>query len=552
MHKKIFSAIFLTTTLLLIIANVMILLAVESILTKQAFIELKKEAKILETNISNLIENKIPNTYRISIIQENGEVIYDNTNENLQNHNDRVEIINAIINNEATSIRYSDTMKTNMLYFAKIINFDDKKIILRISQPKKDIENVIWNLLPYFAFEFILCSIICFFIARMLTKSIIKPLYKLNLENIIQKIPYTELKPLAQALKNEYKLIKNQLKGLKQKQAQMLLLTQNMSDGLVLLNKQGKILLANKKANEYFKNIEKMINIDEIDDHLFLQQVLLYLNKLKKDNQQQITTIKINNKECEVIFCPIHSKGKFRGIIIILRDIDALILAQNMRKEFSANVTHELKTPLTSIIASSEMINSNLVREKDLKIFIEKIEKEAKRLLEMIDEILKLSFLDENGVNITIDKINLKTITNSVLDRLQIIAKNKKITITSNLDNAYILGNKQLIENLIYNLCDNAIKYNKENGYIKINLQTQKSNIIFSIKDSGIGIPKEAQKRVFERFYCVDKSRSKNLGGTGLGLSIVKSVAKYHNAKIELNSKENKGSEFKITFASQA
>ena len=137
MHKKIFSAIFLTTTLLLIIANVMILLAVESILTKQAFIELKKEAKILETNISNLIENKIPNTYRISIIQENGEVIYDNTNENLQNHNDRVEIINAIINNEATSIRYSDTMKTNMLYFAKIINFDDKKIILRISQPKK-------------------------------------------------------------------------------------------------------------------------------------------------------------------------------------------------------------------------------------------------------------------------------------------------------------------------------------------------------------------------------------------------------------------------------
>ena len=285
---------------------------------------------------------------------------------------------------------------------------------------------------------------------------------------------------------------------------------------------------------------------------MFLQQVLLYLNTLKKDNQQQITTIKINNKECEVIFCPIHSKGKFRGIIIILRDIDALILAQNMRKEFSANVTHELKTPLTSIIASSEMINSNLVREKDLKIFIEKIEKEAKRLLEMIDEILKLSFLDENGVNITIDKINLKTITNSVLDRLQIIAKNKKITITSNLDNAYILGNKQLIENLIYNLCDNAIKYNKENGYIKINLQTQKSNIIFSIKDSGIGIPKEAQKRVFERFYCVDKSRSKNLGGTGLGLSIVKSVAKYHNAKIELNSKENKGSEFKITFASQA
>ena len=266
----------------------------------------------------------------------------------------------------------------------------------------------------------------------------------------------------------------------------------------------------------------------------------------------QNTTIKINNKECEVIFCPIHSKGKFRGIIIILRDIDALILAQNMRKEFSANVTHELKTPLTSIIASSEMINSNLVREKDVKIFIEKIEKEAKRLLEMIDEILKLSFLDENGVNITIDKINLKTITNSVLDRLQIIAKNKKITITSNLDNAYILGNKQLIENLIYNLCDNAIKYNKENGYIKINLQTQKSNIIFSIKDSGIGIPKEAQKRVFERFYCVDKSRSKNLGGTGLGLSIVKSVAKYHNAKIELNSKENKGSEFKITFASQA
>ncbi len=548
MYKKIFSSIFLTTIFTLVIANIIILFTIESILTKQAFLELKKEANVLENKILDLMNNRIPNTYRISIIKENGEVIYDNTNENLKNHSDRREIINAIINNEATSIRYSDTMNIKMLYFAKIIDFNNEKIILRISQPKKDIQNIIFNLLPYFGFEFILCTIICFFIAKILTTSIIKPLHKINLNNIAQQMPYTELKPFAQSLKNEHKLIKNQLKGLKQKQNQMLLLTQNMSDGLIMLNRQGKILLSNKKANQYFDNLEKITNINEINDYLFLQQVLLRLNTLKKDNKQQVLRIKINNKECEAVFCPIYSKVKFRGIIIILRDIDAILVMRNMRKEFSANVTHELKTPLTSILASSEMINNNLVKQEDINIFVEKIEKEAKRLLEMIDEILKLTFLDENKENIIMSQINLKKIINSVLDRLQVIAKNKKIDITSNLNDISILGNEQLIENLIYNLCDNAIKYNKEKGGIKIKLYKQKDKTIFSIKDNGIGIPKEEHNRIFERFYCVDKSRSKKIGGTGLGLSIVKSVAKCHNAKIELNSKENKGSEFRIIF----
>lgn len=548
MYKKIFSAIFITTALLLIIANIFILLTIKSMLIKQTFGELKQEAIIIEKNIPDLIQNKIKTTYRISLIKENGEVLYDNTNEKLDNHSNRKEVINAIINGEATSNRYSATMQTDMIYFSKVIDFNNEKFILRISKSKKEIENITWNFLPYFIVEFLLCSLLCFFIARILTNSIIKPLYKLNLKNNIQKIPYKELQPLAQALKSEYKLIKNQLKGLKQKQNQMLLLTQNMSDGLILLNKQGKILLANKKANEYFTNITKMININEIDDNAFLQRILFYLNALKKDNKQKIERITINNKEFESLFCPIHSKEKFRGIIVILRDIDAIVAMQNMRREFSANVTHELKTPLTSILASSEMINNNLVKKEDLQIFMEKIEKEAKRLLEMIDEILKLSFLDENGSNLIMKQVNLKTITKNVIDRLQVITKNNKIHISFNLDDVYILGNDQLLENLIYNLCDNAIKYNKEGGYIKINLQIQKDKAILSIKDNGIGIPKESQKRIFERFYCVDKSRSKKLGGTGLGLSIVKSVAKYHNAKIDLDSKENKGSEFKVIF----
>ncbi|PZT48562.1 hypothetical protein B6S12_03395 [Helicobacter valdiviensis] len=439
-------------------------------------------------------------------------------------------------------------MQSKMLYYATQATLQNEIVVLRLAMPKSNVEENFEEFLPFFALEFVLCLLLSFMIARVLTASIIKPLKTLTLDNLSQKMPYRELEPFIKALKQEHKAVKNKLKGLEHKQNQMLLLTQNMSDGIILLNKDGKILLVNERAEEYFNAISNLHSIYELKDALFLQKILPLLTLFKKHKKQQTEFVTLGNKECEVVFCPIHSKDKFKGIIIILHDLDAQKQAQKLRREFSANVTHELKTPLTSILASSEMLSNGLVSKEDTQQFLQKIEKEAKRLLEMIDEILRLSFLDEAQDHLPMQTVELKNIIQNVFERLKIIANNNKITLLSDLQECTIRGNGELLENLIYNLCDNAIKYNNKGGFVKVTLKKEQDGICLSVKDNGIGIPKESHKRIFERFYCVDKGRSKQLGGTGLGLSIVKSVAKLHHAKIEVKSKAGKGSEFLFYF----
>lgn len=548
MYKKIFLAIFLTCVSLLVLANLFLLFSLENALQKEAFSTLKKEAMLLKTHLFDVAKGEIPTTYRISIISKEGKVIYDNNANELGVHKDREEIKKALINKEARAVRYSHTMQSKMLYYATQATLQNEIVVLRLAMPKSNVEENFEEFLPFFALEFVLCLLLSFMIARVLTASIIKPLKTLTLDNLSQKMPYRELEPFIKALKQEHKAVKNKLKGLEHKQNQMLLLTQNMSDGIILLNKDGKILLVNERAEEYFNAISNLHSIYELKDALFLQKILPLLTLFKKHKKQQTEFVTLGNKECEVVFCPIHSKDKFKGIIIILHDLDAQKQAQKLRREFSANVTHELKTPLTSILASSEMLSNGLVSKEDTQQFLQKIEKEAKRLLEMIDEILRLSFLDEAQDHLPMQTVELKNIIQNVFERLKIIANNNKITLLSDLQECTIRGNGELLENLIYNLCDNAIKYNNKGGFVKVTLKKEQDGICLSVKDNGIGIPKESHKRIFERFYCVDKGRSKQLGGTGLGLSIVKSVAKLHHAKIEVKSKAGKGSEFLFYF----
>lgn len=237
--------------------------------------------------------------------------------------------------------------------------------------------------------------------------------------------------------------------------------------------------------------------------------------------------------------------------MVLVRDLSAQKKAKMLQRHFSANVTHELKTPLTAILAASEMISNNLVAKRDFSEFVGKIEREAQRLLAMIDEVLKLSFLDEQrdlSHTLPMQKLHLKTIIEDVLERLKLIAQKQHITIRTKLLDCTIMGNAELIENLVYNLCDNAIKYNKSKGLVHISLYKNDDKVVLEVRDSGVGIPKDSQARVFERFFCVDKGRSKQLGGTGLGLSIVESVAQYHNASVNLQSKLGEGSTFSVQF----
>lgn len=542
---------------LLFLANVFLIFSLESFFQKESLLDLKNQSKpLIEqlpqdlTKIELLLKSLKDSHYRISVIDTRGNVLYDSLKQDLENHIKREEVQNALLNGESTSIRYSDTLGAKTLYYAVFLK--ERELILRIAKEQKYIKALVFKLLPYFFLEFFLALLLCFLLARVLTKAILKPILKVDLEHLKKDSLYFELHSFVKKIKSQNKVIKTQLKHLRQKQQEMLLLAENMSDGLILLNQHGDILSTNKSVQKYFKNLNSHTIIYALEESHFLKTLLNLLKDFKKHKKQTSKTLQmqLSSFECEVIFTPIFVKHKCKGMVIIIRDITQTKLAQNLRKEFSANVTHELKTPLTSILASSEMLKNNLVKKEDIPNFIDKILAESTRLLAMIDEILKLSFFDEGGgETLQKQKIALHSSILKVAERLKLIAAQYEVEIILDLQECHILGEKSLIENLIFNLMDNAIKYNIKGGFVKVSLQDLGEKIRLSIQDSGIGIPQHLHQRIFERFFCVDKSRSKKLGGTGLGLSIVQSALSYHQASLEVKSEVGKGSEFIIIFS---
>ena len=561
MQKKIFYSIFSACFCLLLFVNTFFVFALESFLQKELFLQLQKQAllikphidEVLETRDSKgLLESLLKNQYRLRVIDRSGKVLYDNQANaaEMDNHSTREEIIGALKSGESKAIRHSDTLGQKTLYYALLL--EDKNLILRLSGTQEYIFELLLEFAPYFVFEILVLLVALYFLAKFLTQMILKPILEIDLEHLSEDLLYSELHSFVKKIKAQNKTIKNQFKHLRQKQQEMLLLTENMSDGLVLLNRHGSILNTNKAAQVYFSNLEGISSIYQLEDSGFLKIALECLREFKKNKNQnnKILQMQVSKYECEVVFSPIFSKsGKFKGMVIVLRNITEKKAAQSLRREFSANVTHELKTPLTSILASSEMIKNGLVAKEDLPDFIDRIALESKRLLEMIDSILKISFLEESGgEGLKQVRINLKNKVLETIKRLQLVAQKNEIKIISKLDECFIFGVNELLENLIFNLCDNAIKYNKKGGVVEIVLEDLQEEAVLRIKDSGVGIPKEALGRIFERFFCVDKGRSKKLGGTGLGLSIVKSALGYNNATIEVESEVGVGSEFVVHF----
>ena len=219
-----------------------------------------------------------------------------------------------------------------------------------------------------------------------------------------------------------------------------------------------------------------------------------------------------------------------------------------MRREFSANVSHELKTPLQAIMGCAELLENGMVNPDDKQRFYERIRSEASRLVVLIDDIMRLSQLDERNGDLHLDKVDLYKLSLGVAENLYESAAEKNITIKVSGKSAVIFGVRQVLREIIYNLSENAIKYNRQNGGVEISISDHPNNVVLTVSDAGIGIPDDHQSRIFERFYRVDKSHSKETGGTGLGLSIVKHAAQYHNATVELESKEEVGTKVTVTF----
>ena len=486
---------------------------------------------------------------RITWIAPDGKVLFDNdaSADSMENHILRQEVQSAKNSGNGEAYRISTTLGTNTYYYA--VKLDDGTI-LRLSRTNVSAYDMLQEALPILFAMILLIYLFSLLAARRMAKNIIAPINAINLEHPIMNELYEELNPMLIRLENQNEQIRQQMKTLKNQQREFSMIINNIEEGLILINHSYKILAINhsvlnilnaEKTNYINKNLLKLVNNDTV----------FQAAKNVMTGERQEFYLPLGNKIYQVIASPVTKHNTVKGALILFVDITEKRMAEKMRQEFSANVSHELKTPLTSISGFAELLQNNMVRPNDVPLFAGKIYKEAQRLINLIQDIIKLSQLDEKNSSFMKEPLNLSIICKQTILRLNDKALNKNVTLKfEDTTSSDIIGIRQLIEELVYNLIENAIKYNKENGIVTIKLDKNKDQLLFQVKDTGIGISEDDLPHVFERFYRADKSRSQiQVEGTGLGLAIVKHIAEFHHAQLSIDSKLNEGTCISIRFS---
>ena len=549
MKKKISITMCLMTAVSVIITAVMISLVIYRKNYNEMKSMIRAEAEYIsqaidteDINYLESVKNVTPS--HITWIDSNGNVIYDSAGENLSNHSDRPEIIDAVKNGSGESSRLSETFSEQTYYYAvKLTN----GTILRMSDTTSSIYHDIFSALPYTVIVIAIIIILAIIVSNNETEKIIKPINELDLDNPSNNLKYDELAPLLRRIEKQNSDIEKYISELKAKQVEFETVTENMSEGLIIINQKSTILSCNKSA----------VAILGGGEYNYISKSVFDLNHSKNfvdavENavvgKHDETALTINNRSYMVITNPVKHFDKISGAVIIIIDVTEKESREELRREFSANVSHELKTPLTAISGFAEIMKDGWAKPEDYQMFALKIYNETQRLINLIEDIIKLSRLDENKIEITKESVDMLVLAKDAAARLSSKAKDKNISVTVNGDHGNITGVRQILDEMIYNLCDNAIKYNKKNGKVEVIVKDYISNVSVTVKDNGIGIPAEDLDRVFERFYCVNKSHSKESGGTGLGLSIVKHGAIFHKAKINIDSTLGIGTSIEIVF----
>ncbi|MDD2217686.1 MAG: ATP-binding protein [Eubacteriales bacterium] len=480
---------------------------------------------------------------RITLLDEKGDVLYDSEVDasTLQNHRERQEINEAIILSEGTSERYSETLSVKTFYYAMLL---DDGNILRVSNSTYTTTTLIKNILQPLIFVVLLAIILSLFLAFRLAKRIVMPINMIDLENPGSQNEYEELAPLLARISVQNRQIRKQIEELNRKRQEFSVITENMNEGLIVINNMTNILSCNQSAADILG-----ISEPQTDRSIFvLNRSEPFRNAAEGAlaGERSENELVLNSRTYHIIANPVMRKGKIEGAVIFLLDVTEKNERDNFRREFTANVSHELKTPLTSISGYAQIIKDGIAKEEDIVPFAGKIYNEAARLVSLINDIIKLSQMDEGLIKEEQVYVDLRDIAKAVAERLAGEAANRNIDITVDGESATIRGIHYMIDEMIFNIVDNAIKYNREGGSITIKVFDGPASIV--VEDTGVGIPVAERERIFERFYRVDKSHSKDIGGTGLGLSIVKHFAAYHNADIKLESQENQGTTVTLTF----
>lgn len=508
----------------------------------QLWAELDMAAAGVESSGMAYFDKIDPSSSRLTWIADDGNVLYDAQadKKNMENHADRDEVQEALASGKGSSERYSATLLEKTVYCAKRLTDGS---VLRISISRATIFTLIVGMFQPICIVMLAALILAFCLASRISKNIVEPLNELDLDHPLDNQTYDEIAPLLRRINRQKSQIVKQVKQLRQKQDEFAQITASMNEGLVLLDSNGTILSINPAAEKLFhaenpemgqdfltvergRDISEAISTASLEGH----------SELTSERDGRIYQIDISR----IIF-----EDKTVGVVMLVFDVTEKIDAERTRREFTANVSHELKTPLTAILGSSELLQSGMVKPEDAPRFVGHIHDEAARLLTLVEDIIRLSQLDE-GAKLSAEKVDLAVIAVEAVNQLQEKAEKSRVTLNIQAEACDLQGVPRLFHEIIYNLTDNAIKYNFPKGSVTI---TVTKDGTLSVADTGIGIPAEHQARVFERFYRVDKSHSKSIGGTGLGLSIVKHACAYLGAAVELCSEVGKGTTICVHFS---
>jgi two-component system phosphate regulon sensor histidine kinase PhoR len=558
MTKKIFRSILLAAVSVLLASLVIIMGCLydyyRNVQEKQLRDELRLASYGVEAGGSDYLEQlaspyRFPSTadFRLTWIAADGEVLFDThvPAAEMENHADRVEVREALAEGESGGVRYSETLTERTLYYAQRLA---DGTVLRISISQLTVFALALGMLQPILLTAIIAAVLSALLAHRMAKSIVAPLNRLDLDRPLENDAYEELSPLLGRIHQQHRQIETQFRELRRKTAEFEQITESMSEGLVLLDRKGVILSINPAARKIFHAGSPCVGQDFLvvdRDH----EINLAIQTALEGGHSEIRAVR-NDREYQFDISQITADGAVAGTVLLAFDVTEQAAAERSRREFTTNVSHELKTPLQSIMGSAELLENGLVKQEDVPQFVGVIRTEAARLVTLVEDIIHLSQLDE-GIALAKERVNLLELADSAISALRERAEKRHIDLSVSGENLMVDGVRSFLYEMFYNLIDNAIKYNLDGGRVEVSVSAGDTGTTVSVKDTGIGIPPEYQARVFERFFRVDKSRSKASGGTGLGLSIVKHIAQYHHADLILHSSIGEGTDISISFLNE-
>ena len=548
MTSRIFKAICTVTLAVLLASLVLVMGVLYDYFSNSQLGQLRSLTSVVSRGVADegaaFLDELESDRYRVTWIAADGSVLYDSQSDPAQmgNHLDREEVREALETGFGESARYSTTLTEKLLYFAERL---PDGTVLRLSGAQYTTLTLTLAIVQPVLVIIAVAVVIALLLASRLSKKIVEPLNSIDLDEPLSSRAYPELSPLLERLDSQQRQLRQHAAELRRRKEELETITDNMSEGFVLLNEKGKILSINRRAAQTLG-----VSGDSAET-IYTCAVGAGVRELADSARGGLATertLDIANRRYRFNTSPIMTDAAPSGIAMLIFDVTESEQAEQMRREFTANVSHELKTPLHSISGCAELLKDGMVRSEDIRRFSEQIYSEAQRMIRLVDDIIRLSCLDEGGKGMTREQTDLHALAEAVVESLRPTAEAAEVSLSLEGGSACLDGIPQLLSGIIYNLCDNAIKYNRMGGSVSVRVDGRAEEIVLSVSDTGIGIAPEHRQRIFERFYRVDKSHSKEVGGTGLGLSIVKHAALLHGAEIELESAVGAGTVVRVRF----